>query len=127
MATSISSSGATSTLDAIGNATAFSVATPYIQLHTASPGSAGTTAIATNSTRKLVSFGAAAAGAIASDADITWTSVAATETYTHWTLWTASSAGTFLGSGTVTGGSVTSGSTFTITSGSLTISFTTAS
>ncbi len=127
MATGPSSSTATSTLDAVGNATAFSVATPYIQLHTASPGSAGTTSVATNTTRKLVSFGAASAGSIANDSDITWTSVAATETYTHWTLWTASSGGTFVGSGTITGGAVTSGSTFTIASGSLTISFTTAS
>ena len=127
MAEGLSSSAATSILDAIGNNTSYAVATPYIQLHTGAPGSAGTTAVATETTRKLVSFGAASAGTLSNDAAITWTSVAGTEDYTHWTLWTASSAGTFIASGTMTANAVVTGDTFTIPIGDLDISFTIAS
>lgn len=127
MAESISVATANSILDAICNATAYSVATPYLQLHTAAPGASGTTAVATETTRKLVSFGAAASGAISNDAAITWTGVAGSEDFTHWSLWTASSAGTFIGSGTITANAVTAGDTFTIPIGDLDIAFTTAS
>ena len=127
MAEGLSSATATSVLDAIGNATSYSVATPYIQLHTAAPGAAGTTSVATETTRKLVSFGAASAGAISNDTAITWTGVAGSEDFTHWTIWTASSAGTFVCSGTVTANAVTAGDTFTIPIGDLDLSLTIAS
>lgn len=128
MSTGPSTSLANSFLDALCNATAYSVATPYLQLHTADPGAAGTTAVAGNATRKLVSFGAAASGAISNDAAITWTTgeVDTSEDYTHWSLWTASSAGTFLMSGTVTANAVTVGDEFTIPAGDLDITFTVA-
>lgn len=131
MATGLSVSAANSILDAIGNATSYSVATPYIQLHTASPGSAGTTSIAQETTRKLVSFGAAASGSMANDAAITWVAITATspttEDATHFTIWTASSGGTFVGSGTITANSYTGGDTYNIAIGAATLSFTTAS
>lgn len=127
MAESMSTATANSILDAICNNTSYAVATPYLQLHTAAPGASGTTAIATETDRQLVSFGAAASGAIANDAAITWTGVAGTEDYTHWTLWTASSGGTFIGSGTVTANAVVAGDTFTIPSGDLDITLTVAS
>ena len=95
--------------------------TVYVQLHTADPGSAGTTAVATNNTRQAVTFAAAASGSKASNADVSWTSVPATETYTDFSLWTLASGGTFLYSGTISGGAVTSGSTFKILSGNLTL------
>ena len=77
---------ANSILDAIGNATAYSVATFWIQLHTAAPGAAGTTAIAGNATRKQVSFGTAASGLMSNDTAISWTAgeVDTSEDYTHW-------------------------------------------
>lgn len=128
MSTGPSTSLANSLLDALGNATPFSVATPYIQLHTADPGGAGTTAVAGNATRKLVSFGAAASGAISNDAAITWTTgeVDTSEDYTHWTLWTAAAAGTFLMSGPLTANAVTTGDEFTIPAGELDLTFTVA-
>ena len=49
----------------------------YIQLHTADPGAAGTTAAATETTRKQVSLAAASGGAASTDAALEWTSVAA--------------------------------------------------
>ena len=110
-------------LDALGNAGAFSVTTAYLQLHTGDPGANGTANVAGNATRKAVSFGAAASGVIASDADIVWSTseVDTSEDYTHWSLFDASSAGNFLGSGTITANPVTSGDTFTLPSGSVEI------
>jgi hypothetical protein len=94
----------------------------WVKLHTADPGSAGTTAAATETTRKQPTWGAAAAGSKANSADVDWTAVAATETYTHYSLWTAVTAGTFLGSGTVTGGAVTAGNNFKIPTGDFVVS-----
>lgn len=127
MAIGLSATLANSLLDAYCNATSYSVATPYIKLYIGDPGAAGTANAAVETTRKLVSFGAAASGAIANDAQISWTSVAATEDYTHWGLWTASSGGTFLQSGTITANAVTIGDTFNINTGDLDITASVAS
>lgn len=96
----------------------------FIQLHTADPTDTGTTAVAGNATRKSASFAAASGGTSTSDADIEWTTgeVDTTEVYSHFSLWDASTAGNCIGTGTVTGGSVTAGNAFTIASGNLTFS-----
>jgi hypothetical protein len=127
MATGLSAYLANSFLNALGNATAYSVTTPYIKLHVGDPGVNGTTSPAVETTRKSVSFAAAANGAIASDADITWTNIAGSEDATHFTAWDNLSAGNFLFSGTITGNPYTAGDTYTIASGSLTASLTVAS
>lgn len=113
-------------LNAVGNATAFSVATPYIKLHTGDPGEDGTDNAATETTRKAVSFAAAASGSMASDAAVTWANVAANETFTYWSLWDASTAGNCLWTGALAAGNgvsnaVLAGDTFTIASGALTL------
>ena len=59
MATGISSTLANAWLDALGNATSFSVATPYIKLHVGDPGANGTANPATETTRKGASTGVA--------------------------------------------------------------------
>lgn len=132
MAVGLSAALANEILNGLGNAGAASllpVTTCYIQLHTADPGSAGTTSIAGNATRKSISFGAASGGAMSSDADITWSTgeVDTSEDYTHYSLWDASTSGNFLGSGTVTANAVTAGDTFTISSGDLDLTLSTAS
>ena len=127
MAEGLSSYCANKFLDAAGNNTSFAVTTVYIKLHIGAPGSAGTSNPATETTRKTVSFAAAASGSIASDADIQWTNVSGSEDYTHWTAWDDPTAGNFLFSGAVTAAAVTAGDTFTIPSGSLTASFSLAS
>lgn len=100
----------------------------WLQLHTAAPGAAGTTAVAGNSTRKQVTWGTASGGSIPSaTTDLVWTSVSTSETYSKHTMWTASTAGTFGWSGSVTSNPVTAGDTFTIPAGSLTASLTLAS
>lgn len=127
MATGLSAYLANSFLNALGNATAYSVTLPYIKLHIGDPGANGTTNPATETTRKVVSFAAAANGSIASDADITWTNIAGSEDATHFTAWDNLTAGNFLFSGTITGNPYTAGDTYTIASGSLTASLTVAS
>lgn len=128
MATGLSAATANAWLDALGNATNYTAPTDfYIKLHVGDPGAAGTSNAATETTRKAVSFGAAASGAISNDAAITWTGVSGSEDYTHWSGWTASSGGTFLCSGTVTANAVTSGDTFTIPSSDLDLALSVAS
>ena len=121
MATGIASAGANTALDAIRTDT------PYIQLHTADPGAAGTTSIATETTRKAVTFGAASGASMTTTADIVWTSIAGSQDATHFTIWNAASAGTFKFSGTITANAYTAGDTLTIATGSLTLTITPAS
>jgi hypothetical protein len=93
----------------------------WVKLHVGDPGGAGTSNAATETTRKQVTWASASAASKASSADLVWTSVAGSEDFSHFSLWTASSAGSFGGSGLITANAVTSGDTFTIPSGSLTL------
>jgi hypothetical protein len=114
-------------LDALANNTSYAVAQVYIKLHTGDPGAAGTANAATETTRKAASFGAASAGAITSDADISWTNIAGSQDASHFTAWDNISAGNFLFSGTITANPYTAGDTYTISSGNLSASLTVAS
>ena len=97
--------------------TSFAVAATYVKLHTGDAGEAGTTNAASETTRKAISFSAASSGSMASSATVEWTNVAATETYSHWSLWDASTAGNCLWTGALsTSAAVTAGDTFQITS-----------
>ena len=127
MAEGFSSATATSILDAICNNTSYAVANVWIKLHVGAPGSAGTSNAATETTRKEATFSAASSGAITNDAALTWTNVAGSEDYTHYSAWTASTNGTFLFSGTVTANAVTAADTFTIAIGDLDLSIPIAS
>jgi len=127
MATGVSSYLANAWLDAVGNATSFSVATVYVKLHVGDPGANGTSNAATETTRKAASFAAASSGSLASDAAITWTNISGSQDATHFTAWDNVSAGNFLFSGTITANAYSAGDTFTISSGALTVSLTLAS
>lgn len=118
---SISNYAEAAILNAVGNNTAFQVAQCYLKLHIGNPGEDGTGSPAVETTRKSASFASASGGSMASDADMTWTSVAASETYTYFSLWDASSNGNCIWTGTITANAVTAGDTFTIPSGSLTL------
>jgi hypothetical protein len=88
----------------------------YVKLHTADAGEAGTTSAATETTRKVAAWATAASGSIATSATLEWTNVAATETYSHWSLWDASTAGNCLWTGALSSSAaVTAGDTFQIT------------
>lgn len=91
--------------------------TVYVKLHTGDPGEAATSNAATETTRQSASWASASSGSIATSATITWTNVSTTETYTHWSLWDASTAGNALWSGALSSSAaVTAGDTFQITS-----------
>jgi hypothetical protein len=127
MATGLSAYLANKFLDAVGNATAYSATNVYVKLHIGDPGVNGTDNPATETTRKVASFGAATAGGLTSDADVSWTNIAGSEDATFFSVWDNLTAGDFLFSGAITGNAYTAGDTFTIPSGSLTVSLTIAS
>jgi hypothetical protein len=88
----------------------------YVKLHTADAGEAGTTSAATETTRKVAAWATASSGSIATSATLEWTNVAATETYSHWSLWDDVSAGNCLWTGALSSSAaVTAGDTFQIT------------
>lgn len=77
--------------------TSFSVSARYLQLHTGSPGYYGTSHVsAGDSSRKSVTFGSPANGAIMASNSPTWTNGGITEVITELSLWDASSSGHFL-------------------------------
>lgn len=124
MATGIASGIANAILDALCRSVAWTEpAAFYVKLHTGDPGASGATAAATETTRQAVTFSAASGGAITNSADVSWTNVAASETYSHVSFWSASSAGTFLGSDALDASkAVTAGEDFKIAAGDLDIS-----
>jgi hypothetical protein len=90
--------------------------TVYVKLHLGDAGEDCTANPASDARRVAVYWATASAGSIASSATLTWTSVTATETYSHWSLWDASTAGNPLWSGALSSSaSVTTGDTFQIT------------
>ena len=102
----------------------------YAQLHTGDPGASGTSNVATETTRQDITSAfddAASGGEIENNEAVTWTNVAATEDYTHISLWSASSDGTFYASGTITANSVTAGDNFTLPVGDIDLTLTVAS
>lgn len=118
-------------LSAITANTAYAVPSLWLQLHVGPPGAAGTSNVAVNNVRKDASaaFASPSGGAVSNSSVIgPWSSVPATETYTHASLWTASSGGSFLMSGLIAGpGSVNIGDNWQANAGALTIALPLAS
>jgi hypothetical protein len=111
--------------DAINNAvcnnTSLAIAQVYVKLHIGDPGENGTSNAAAETTRKAVSFGASVSGTAISDADVTWTNVAGTETISYISYWDHVSAGNCLGSGPLTSSqAVSAGDTLQALTGNLT-------
>ena len=105
-------------LEHVTGKTSFTLPTNvYLKLHTGDPGEDCTSNAATEATRKITAWATAASGAIATSATVEWTNVSSTETYTHWSMWDASTAGNSLWNGALSASAaVTSGDTFQITS-----------
>lgn len=99
----------------------------WIKLHIGDPGAAGTANPAVNTTRLQATWTTPAAGAMETTAALAWTSVAGTEDYTHYSVWDASTAGSFGHSGLVTADAVVAGNNFTIPAGSVDVAYTLAS
>ncbi len=104
-------------LDMLG-ATAFTAPTnTYVKLHTADPGSAGTTAASANTTRVILAWSAASSGSKAITATLpSWASWASgTETISHISIWDNLTAGNFLFSAALTvSKTVTNGDTLNL-------------
>jgi hypothetical protein len=117
--------GANGVSNAMCNNTSFAVAQMYVKLHIGVPGVDGTTNAAGETTRKAVSTGASASGVCTSDADMTWTNVASTETIAYVSCWDASTAGNCLATGALTSSrAVTAGDTLQILTGAFTFTST---
>lgn len=104
-----------------GNGVTFTApATLFVQLHTADPGSAGTTAVSSTTTRVALTFAAASAASMAANGTLpSWATWAGTngEVVTHISVWSASSAGTFYFSAALTASkTVNTGDTLNLTS-----------
>lgn len=126
MAVGLASGIANSILDALCRSVAWSEpAAFFVKLHTGDPGAAGASNAATETDRIEATFSAASGGAITNNAAVEWTSVAATETITHVSFWSASAAGTFLGSDQLAASkAVDAGDDLTIAAGELDLSLT---
>lgn len=97
----------------------------WVKLHLADPGAAGTTSPAANTTRIEATCSAASGRARTNSAVVEWTNVPNAETYTHVSLWSASSGGTFLGRDDLSSpAAVEAGDTFRIPIGDLDLSIT---
>jgi hypothetical protein len=113
---SISNYAENKLLDTLRNQS-FAVTTAYIALHTGDPGEDGTANAASETTRQSLAWSAASSGSMATSATAEWTNVAATETYSHWSIWDAASAGNCLWTGALSASaSVVAGDTFQVTS-----------
>lgn len=121
MATGMAAAAANTALDAV------LADYTWIQLHIGSPGAAGTSNPATETTRQQATWRASSSGASSQSNALTWASIAGSEDATHFSAWTASTAGTFGFSGTITANAYTAGSDFIIAIDDLDVSFTLAS
>jgi hypothetical protein len=132
MPTGVSTSIANSILALMLNGTAWpGFSATFAQLHTASPGPAGTLAVAVENVRvscgTAPAFAAPANGQTLNNNVILWTNVVANETYAFVTLWSAVTGGTFIASGTITSQPIVIGNNFQIPVGGLAISLPVAS
>lgn len=102
----------------------FATATCWAKLHTGDPGAAGGTAAAAgDTTRKQATMAAASGGSKAASASVgPWTNGGTSETISHISLWTASSAGSVNGTAALTASQAwVSTNTLTLTSLSVAI------
>jgi hypothetical protein len=95
----------------------------FVQLHVGEPGAAGTTNVASVTTRPALTWGASANGLKAITNQPVWAAWAgSSQTITHISQWTAASAGTFKGSAQLaTPVAISAGGTLTLTA--LTVPF----
>lgn len=131
MTTGVASASAEDILDALCASVTWSEpAANHIQLHTGDPGGAGTANQATETDRVQATFGTASTAAgtttISNTADLEWTAVAGSETYSYFSAWDSGAGGNFLYSGTVTANAVTAGDDFTIAIGDLDVTLSVA-
>lgn len=126
MAVGLASGVANSVLDALCRSVAWTEpAAFWVKLHIGDPGAAGASNPAGETDRIEAIMSAASGGAITNSSLLTWAAVSTTETYSHVSFWSASAAGTFLGSDALNSTvAVVAGNDFTIPVGDLDLSLT---
>jgi hypothetical protein len=96
----------------------------YLSLHTADPGTSGTSEVTGGSpayARKSCTWAAAASGSMTTNAGVTFDIPAGT-TITHYGVWSASSSGTFYGGGALSASDAFGGQgTYQLTSATISI------
>jgi hypothetical protein len=129
MADNLAAGVANSILAALVNGSSFTGFSPvYVKLHVGAPGAAGTSNPAGNTVRQSAGgFATPAGGVTSNSAAVNWTAVSTSETYTHVTLWDASTGGTFIASGSITAGAILAGQNFQIPAGGMTVTLPVAS
>lgn len=129
MAVDLSAAVANAILNALCRSTAWTEPDAvWIKLHIGDPGASATANAATETDRVQATFGTnASGGAISNTAALTWTAVAASEDYTHFSAWDASTSGNFLFSGTVTSDAAVAGADFVLPIGALDVTLDIAS
>jgi len=96
----------------------------YVALYNGDPDASGTEVTGTvGLTRQEASFGAVAARAMSTDAEIDFGTASGAATVTHVVLFDAASAGNQLGKKSITSANVTSGEKVSIASGALGLSY----
>ena len=106
----------------LGTAAWSTVSQVYIKLHTGDPGEACTSNAASHSTRVAGNWNASSGGVAALSSTVTWTAVGASETYTHISLWDASSGGNALAYGALaSSAAIVAGNTFELTACNVTV------
>lgn len=110
--------------DLVFNATSYAgQSTLYVKLHLGDPGEDCTLLPAAHTTRASVTFGASSSGTVTNDGAASFTSAAATETFTYFSLWDASTNGNPICYGSITTPvSVTAGDSFNFAIGTITAS-----
>jgi hypothetical protein len=121
MAEGLTSTGANIALDAL------LAAHTWVKLHVGAPGAAGSANPAAETTRKQATWQAAASGASQNTGALSWSAVAGSEDYTHFSVWTASTGGSCGYTGQITANPVSTGDNFAIATGDLDVSFPLAS
>jgi hypothetical protein len=119
---------ANSMLDAFARNVSYANAAVWVKLHTGDPGGDGSANASAETDRKQATFGSgAASGTISNTAAIEWTAWdVGAETISWVSLWTASTAGTFLGNDQLSANAVmANGDTFRIPIGDLDLSIAT--
>lgn len=107
-----------------GGSTFTSTTTVYLQIHTGDPGAAGTSNVAVGSTtRSAVNHNSPSSGSMTiTGTNPSYTNGGTSETITHVSAWTATTAGTFLYSGALSASKAwSSGDTLTITTSTVSI------
>lgn len=104
---------------------AYSNSQVWVQLHLGDPGAAGTASPAANTQRKQATMAAVVSAAASNTVALQWTSVPATETYTHVSVWSVAVGGVFIGRDDLAAPApVTSGGNFTMAIGDLALAVT---